>query len=327
MCEKWGGFVDRGKIWPDKLLADVNMADERTRYWNRLQVVFDRCEGCEKLLCGHVYAFGASFLRIPAEEQEEETLSAAIWDAHFFATHGVSGQEEKDSIKRVLMVLEEDLDLDYAPMVPDLVALLSLHLSEVQVYAAVRRLITVSSSRFVLLPRKRKRTHLTPRRFVAGDFRATVLIPLTFWLCVQRADPKLHATLIESEVKTWFERWLIPILPMNQVIVMLDCMLAGDDVKTMFKLCMSALRVARPTLLASVTHPETHSSTGIVRDALISQRLVPSGALFTTNKLPKRKALMAMEREMTNTGKPPPKHPVVHVNRDAFSSSQTGADV
>ena len=324
---KWGGFVDRSKAWAKLLFGDdkADLKDDRNRYWNRLAGMFEKCAGCEVLLCSHVSTFGASFLSYD-ESVEDEADIEQLWEREVFSRHCIVQEDQKKSIKRVLMALEDEYDFEFAPQIVDLVCLLSLHLSEVQTYAAIRRLITVSSNKFVKMPRDRKGS--TPRRFFSVTFASQRSLSFAFIQVVKKLDSSLGSILTEqaSHVHSWFERWLIPILPMNAVLVLLDCLIAGDDAKLMYRACYQALRSAKPSLVGP-SHATRPDLTEVVHKSVQSKekKSATNHGLNLAPRFPKRRVLIPVEAALglKDFGKVPRKMPIAHVCREAFLHSPT----
>ena len=324
VIRKLEGFSYRSVSWSYSIFTSVNqnmLGEDRDRYWRRLQTMYNKCPGCEMTLCSHVYSFGAKFLE-PSEDMDNID---ELWEENVFQVHALNDEQQRGSVKRLLMILEEEFDLDYAPCLVDLVALLSLHLTEIQVYAAIRRLMTTSSSTFLKL--KAKRDTFTPRRLLSVSFASQMSLHGTFLLSIKKLDPGVYECLTpHSEIRTWFERWLIPIFPMNQVLVFVDCLIAGDDWKLLFRVCWKAIKASRSALMASYGQdPDKHEPTTIVRNVV--KAAVQEGKTFMirSGRFPRRKTLIQLESSLglRQYGRVPNKVPIAHLPRTAFLTSST----
>ncbi|KAH9259088.1 hypothetical protein BASA81_002708 [Batrachochytrium salamandrivorans] len=202
------------------------------KYKLQLQHAFDKCEGCQRLLDGHIYANVREFF-LP------KGSSLAV---DLFAQHDLP-VDKQDMVKRVLMGLECEFDFDNSYCFMDLVCLLigKGGLEEAKAYGMVRKMVELNSSEQF---QKSKRTggSLLQRRLLlcmspSSSFQlATVVVQL-----VGQKNAELARCLPIYEVQYWLDRWLVPILPLATVLVILDCMIAGDDAKLLLRTCLSAI--------------------------------------------------------------------------------------
>lgn len=325
-----GGLADRATDWPKLLFGDraTQLDDDRLRYHNKLRVMFDRCHGCESLRCDHIFTFGAKFFKDkPAVGYEPSSdFISEMWETKVFALHKVKSDEHKACLKRILLVLEDDFDFDTAPLIIDLVAILTLYLSEVQTYAAIRRVIASQSTSFSLLRKTNEREPSAPRKLLPVTFISQLGLSLVFLEVIRRKDERMHRVLIQhvEEVNIWFERWLTPLLPFDRVLTMLDCLLAGDDWKLAMRMLMSLLEANRSAILSCT--PSTDLTALIQGGKSIPNKLIPSFSIFTPRRaFPKRKILAEIEKQQISRTltTAPKKDPIPHVSRECFSKSTT----
>lgn len=304
---KAGGFADRAQAYRDLLHIGTN--EEATRYRARLTNCSQRCEGCELLLESHIHASAGDFFF-------DANSNGASFVPHLFQMHGIDNDEVQSSIKRILLVLEAEYDFDNSYNLMDLVCLLSLQLNtEAEVYAAVRKLVVLNSSRKFLPTRKRRLGSDAPRRLLCATstFSSLQLASLVVDLVKQR-NAKLAAKLIVLEIQYWLDRWLVPILPYRIVVSMLDCIIAGDDLKLMMRICLSAIFACQQELLQD----NNGTTTAVICNAMQANKQINFNFA-----IPTRKRLTKMEIKLPLAiGSRFPKRPCVHVPRHLVTESQ-----
>lgn len=328
------GLANRKEAWLH--LANTTregLHHDQTRYSLRLSQLFDRCQGCAALEFSHISCAGASWTPpIPSTwkdiDHDHDHVRREAWLQHVFIPHAVSSQEHTVAIRRLVLVLGSELDLECFPLI-DLICLLSLYLDEIETYGVVRRLVLINSTEFRDLPRSG--SFLNPRKMFVSNSRTSWTSGALFDMCLKKIDGPLHRQVQQlathGELDDWFQRLLIPILPMNMVLRLLDCLVAGSDLRSLFRVAYWALVQSKPALLSS---RQNRQLTELVRESVLSKSSSAITMLTRTSVwwwkwFPTRRKLRACEKSLAfqSGTRIEQADSVIHVPRRTFDDSKT----
>eukprot|EP01133_Synstelium_polycarpum_P012371 gene12371-14513_t len=157
-------------------------------------------------------------------------------------------------VKRILSILAlNHPEIEYCPVIPDIVHLLLVFMSEVDTYIYLNLLIKSSNDAFY--------------RFLNTSNRECTRFVLTFDSLLEKHIPKLYKHMVslgitssKSFCEEWFSRLFVSILPFQTVLHVFD-VFVSEGYKSLYRVALGIMRVHKRVLLKSGTTPEAFLST------------------------------------------------------------------